>query len=197
MGVRGWAVAELTDYGDIDRAKDDSEQSPAACWSFGSTGNDSDNDVHNLQIVRLIAAVGRTTRDAEQFSGPLQRVKAYQRIMTLTCWRVVELHATCSSEFLLTCEVRYRTLGWRQLFRRSASSRCVRTMGFSWPAEAIRGATWSSSWRSTPVRSFRFVRRMIVLATLSQSRRAVDGVRSSSWGTAVDAQSGAEGSQPS
>ena len=58
MGVRVWAVADATDYGDIDRVKDDSEQSPAACWSFGSTGNDSDNDVHNLQVVRLIAAQG-------------------------------------------------------------------------------------------------------------------------------------------
>ena len=54
---------------------------------------------------------GRTTRDAEQFSGPLQRGKAYQRIMTLTCWRVVELRATCSSEFLLTYEVHYMSLG--------------------------------------------------------------------------------------
>ena len=54
---------------------------------------------------------GRTTRDAEQFFGPLQRGKAYQRIMTLTCWQTVELRATCSSEFLLSYEVRCRTLG--------------------------------------------------------------------------------------
>ena len=54
---------------------------------------------------------GRTTRDAEQFSGPLQRGKAYPRIMTLTRWRVVELRVTCSSEFPPTYEVRYRTLG--------------------------------------------------------------------------------------
>ena len=63
------------------------------------------------KLCDLLQPWGRTTREVEQFSGPLQRGKAYQRIMTLTCWQVVEFRATCSPEFLLTYEVRYRTLG--------------------------------------------------------------------------------------
>ena len=60
LGIRGWAVAGVLDNDAIDKEASERPQlnDPVNPWSFGSTSHDCDSDVHNTQVVRLIAAMG-------------------------------------------------------------------------------------------------------------------------------------------
>jgi hypothetical protein len=58
LGVGGWAVAGVLDNDSIDKEAEKRSQISDPVNPFGSADSDYDNDAHNVQVVRLIAALG-------------------------------------------------------------------------------------------------------------------------------------------